>query len=141
MKQSNISVILVALLIVVTSCNLLDTADEQIIDISGKVTEDGTVVKGAIALLVKSTTVADGLSLANGSITDNVGNYMILNVEPDNYYVLAIDDQNDNAQFDSGTDKLGFYGVDPSNQDILPDKIKVDDEDLEDIDIVDLYTL
>ena len=137
MKNRTI-LLLFAIFIIVYGCEFLD---EKIVDVSGKVTEDGSAVSGAIVLLVESADVSDGLNLANGSITDNAGNYIILNVDPGRYYVLAVDDQNNNGQFDSGTDQLGFYGVNPTNQDLLPDRITVEEDDLEDIDIVDLYTL
>lgn len=136
-----IRVLMMSVLVIFVSCNLLDSVDKKIVDVSGKVSEDGVAVRNAIVLLVESANVSDGLSLANGSITDNAGNYIILDVDPGDYFVLAIDDQNDNGQFDSGTDQIGFYGVNPATQDVIPDEITVDKDDLEDIDIVDLYSL
>lgn len=139
--MKKVGLIIFAVLFAYSSCNLLDSVDKKILDVSGKVSENGAAVGGAIVLLVESTDISEGLSLANGSITDNAGNYIILDVDPGDYYVLAIDDQNDNAQFDSGTDKIGFHGVNPATQDLTPDRITVAKDDLEDIDIVDLYTL
>lgn len=139
--MKKVGLIIFAVLFAYSSCNLLDSVDKKILDVSGKVSENGAAVRGAIVLLVESTDISEGLSLVNGSITDNAGNYIILDVDPGDYYVLAIDDQNDNAQFDSGTDQLGFHGVNPVTEDFTPNKITIDKDDLEDIDIVDLYTL
>ncbi|MCK9559413.1 MAG: carboxypeptidase-like regulatory domain-containing protein [Candidatus Marinimicrobia bacterium] len=139
--MKKVGLIIFAVLFAYSSCNLLDSVDKKILDISGKVSENGAAVGGAIVLLVESTDISEGLSLANGSLTDNAGNYIILDVDPGDYYVLAIDDQNDNVQFDSGTDQLGFHGVNPATEDFTPNKITIDKDDLEDIDIVDLYTL
>ena len=139
--MKKVGLIIFAVLFAYSSCNLLDSVDKKILDVSGKVSENGAAVRGAIVLLVESTDISQGLSLVNGSLTDNAGNYIILDVDPGDYYVLAIDDQNDNAQFDSGTDQLGFHGVNPATEDFTPNKITIDKDDLEDIDIVDLYTL
>ena len=128
-------------ILVSVSCDLVEQAEKEIVDISGKVSDEEQAVEGAIVLLMESTNVADGLNLANGSITDNRGNYIILNVDPGSYYILAVKDQNNNLEFDADTDQLGFYGVDPGASDLTPDKIKVAKEDLEDIDITDLYSL
>jgi hypothetical protein len=128
-------------ILVSVSCDLVEQAEKEIVDISGKVSDEGQPVEGAIILLMESTNVADGLNLANGSITDNRGNYIILNVDPGSYYILAVKDQNNNLEFDADTDQLGFYGVNPGASDLTPDKIKVSEDDLENIDITDLYSL
>ena len=128
-------------ILVSVSCDLVEQAEKEIVDISGKVSDEEQAVEGAIVLLMESTNVADGLNLANGSITDNRGNYIILNVDPGSYYILAVKDQNNNLEFDADTDQLGFYGVDPGASDLTPDKIKVSEDDLENIDITDLYSL
>lgn len=138
--MKNLHIFLSMVILIVFSCDLLEELDKEIIDISGKITDEGNAVTGAIVLLVESMDISDGLNLANGSISDNAGNYMILDVDPGDYYVLAIEDKNNNQQFDSNADQLGFYGVDPDNSDFLPDMISVDDEDLEKINIVDLYS-
>jgi len=132
---------LLLVILVSVSCDLVEQAEKEIVDISGKVSDDGRAVEGAIVLLMESANVADGLNLSNGSITDNRGNYIILNVDPGSYYILAIKDQNNNLEFDADSDQLGFYGVNPGDSDLIPDKIKVAKEDLEDIDITDLYSL
>jgi hypothetical protein len=128
-------------ILVSVSCDLVEQAEKEIVDISGKVSDEEQAVEGAIVLLMESTNVADGLNLANGSITDNRGNYIILNVDPGSYYILAVKDQNNNLEFDADTDQLGFYGVNPGASDLTPDKIKVSEDDLENIDITDLYSL
>jgi hypothetical protein len=53
---------------------------------------------------------------------------------------VAIDDDNNNLEFDADTDRLGFYGVNLNTNDLEPVKISVDEDDLEDIDITDLYS-
>lgn len=127
--------------VVWTGCNLLDAADEAIVDVSGKVSDEGIAVEGAIVLLVESADIGDGLNLANGSISNSRGNYTIVKVDPGDYYVVAVDDENSNLEFDVATDRLGFHGINRSTGDLEPDQITVDDEDLENIDITDLYSL
>lgn len=134
-------VILVVLLSIFLGCELLEEAEKAVIDISGRVTDEDQAVSGALVLLLEGTQVTDGLSLANGSITDSNGDYIILNVKAGEYYILAVDDRNGNMEFDAATDRLGFYGVDQNAQDIIPQKVVVSDQDIEDIDIVDLYSL
>jgi len=147
--MQKILVFLLLVILVSVSCDLpvkgpapdgMEQAEQEIVDISGKVSDEGQAVEGAIVLLMENANVADGLNLSNGSISDNRGNYIILNVDPGSYYILAVKDQNNNLEFDADTDQLGFYGVDPGASDLTPEKIKVADEDLEDIDITDLYT-
>lgn len=133
--------LLVMMAISLLSCNLEDELDKAIIDISGQVSHEGNSVAGVIVLLVEETGVSEGLNLANGSITDNSGHYTIFNVDPGEYYVLAVDDSDGNLQFDADTDRIGFHGVDPSSLDLAPDQISVTDEDVEDINIISLYSL
>lgn len=127
--------LLVSIFLLLGSCELVEQAQEEIIEISGKVTHNGNAITGAIVLLLKDPSFSDGLSLANGSLTDNAGRYTIYDVAPGNYYVLAIDDQDDNLRFDNGIDRFGFYGIDTTVQDFVPDKISVKDSDLKNIDI------
>lgn len=133
-------IILAIMTLSTLSCNLEDELDDVIIDISGHVSHDGSSVAGALVLLVEETGVSEGLSLANGSITDNSGRYTILNVDAGEYYVLAVDDSDGNLQLDAETDRIGFHGVNPSGLDLEPDQITITDEDLEDIDIISLYS-
>jgi uncharacterized protein (DUF2141 family) len=139
--MQKILMLLLMVILVSVGCDLVEQAEKAIVDISGKVSDEGQAVEGAIVLLVESANITDGLNLSNGSITDNRGNYIILNVDPGSYYVLAVKDQNNNLKFDADTDQLGFYGVNPGASDLIPDKIKVTEEDLEDINITDLYSL
>ena len=139
--DAGVVALLGALLFSISSCNLAEEIEERIITISGKVSHDGSSVKGALVLLVEVTDVSEGLSLANAMITDSNGKFTILDVQPGTYYVLAIDDANGNLQFDAESDRLGFYGVDPSKSDLKPDAITVSDQDITGADIVDLYTL
>jgi uncharacterized protein (DUF2141 family) len=139
--MQKILMLLLMVILVSVGCDLVEQAEKAIVDISGKVSDEGQAVEGAIVLLVESANITDGLNLSNGSITDNRGNYIILNVDPGSYYVLAVKDQNNNLKFNADTDQLGFYGVNPGASDLIPDKIKVTEEDLEDINITDLYSL
>jgi len=132
-------IVLCAMISINFGCDLVEKVDEAIIDVSGKVTDEGQAVAGAIVLLIESADVSEGLGLANGSITDSNGRYVILNVDAGDYYVLAVEDRNSNVEFDADTDRLGFYGVNQGTLDFIPDKITVSDQDIEDIDIVDLY--
>ena len=129
-------IVLLMLSLGLMSCDLADEVDDAIIDISGRVSHDGNSISGAIVLLVEGTDVS-GVNLANGSFTDNSGNYLILDVDPGNYYVIAVDDANGNLEYDEGTDRLGIHGIDLSLTipDVTPEQIEVDEEDLEDIDI------
>ena len=115
--------------------------DDAFIEVSGKVTHNGSNVSGALVLLIEGTEISDGLVLSNGSVTGNNGNYNIYEVAEGEYYVVAIEDNNGNLTFDANTDRLGFHGVDPSNLDLEPDKVTVTDEDVENINITYLVSL
>ena len=131
----------IILLFGVIGCDLADELDDAFIDISGTVTENGEAVSNALVLLVTSASISDGLSLSNGSITGNNGNYKIINVENGEYYIVAIEDNNSNLEFDIESDRIGFYGVDLEGLDIEPGKITVSNEDVEHIDITYLTSL
>ena len=120
---------------------LTESIDVAFIEVSGKVTHNGNAVSSALVLLVEGTDITDGLELSNGSITGQNGNYNIYEVSEGEYYVIAIDDNNNNLTFDADTDRLGFHGVDPSALDLIPDKIIVDDEDVDNINIIYLVSL
>jgi len=136
-----VTAILGAMILSLLSCGLEDELDKAIIDISGEVSHDGNVVAGVLVLLVEGTSIADGFNLSNGSISDNSGRYTILGVEAGEYYLLAVDDSNGNLEFDAATDRLGFHGVNPQDLDLEPDLITVADSDVENIDIISLYSL
>ncbi len=140
MTRSTVTILLI-LSFGLMSCDLEEKIDEAIIDVSGKVTHDGSAVSGAVVLLVEGTDVSDGLSLANGSITDNSGKFTILDVQEGVYYLLAIDDTNGNLEFDEDTDRLGFHGINPEGLDLDPDPITVSDSDVENVDVTSLYSL
>ena len=138
-------IILLLILLFGHSCGIEDKVKEEIdaafIEISGKVTHDGSSVSGVLVLLIEGTEISDGLVLSNGSVTGDNGNYNIYEVTEGEYYVVAIEDNNGNLTFDEDTDRLGFHGVDPSNLDLLPDKVTVNDEDVENINIIYLVSL
>ena len=123
------------------NCDLANKLDDAFIDISGIVTNNGEPVINALVLLVASTDVSDGLSLSNGSITGSNGNYSIINVENGEYYIVAIEDNNSNLEFDIESDRIGFYGIDLIGLDIEPDKITVSNEDIDQINISYLTSL
>tara|TARA_B100001750_G_scaffold210267_1_gene190693 strand:- start:583 stop:1011 length:429 start_codon:yes stop_codon:yes gene_type:complete len=123
------------------NCDLENELDDAFIDISGIVTNNGEPVINALVLLVASTDVSDGLSLSNGSITGSNGNYSIINVENGEYYIVAIEDNNSNLEFDIESDRIGFYGIDLIDLDIEPDKIIVSNEDIDQINITYLTSL
>ena len=131
----------IILLFGVIGCDLEDEIDEAFIDISGTVTENGEPVSNALVLLVTNASISDGLSLSNGSITGNNGNYNIINVENGEYYIVAIEDNNSNLEFDIESDRIGFHGVNLEGLDIDPDKITVLNEDVQNIDITYLTSL
>ena len=126
-----IRIFLGVLFLFVISCDLEDI----VVTVSGKVTDDGEPVSGAFVLLLESEDISEGLSLSNGMITDNSGRYTILDVDEGKYYVVAIDDVNGNLQFDAETDQLGFYGVDPSENDYEANRITVSDEDVKNYEV------
>ena len=78
--------------------------------ISGTVSNGGEAVSGAVVLLLESDSLEAGLSLASGSITNSNGKYEIIRVEPGNYYISAIKDEDGNLQYDKGIDMFGWYG-------------------------------
>ena len=112
-----------------------DAIDEVFIDISGNISDDGQPVSGAAILLLSSPDLTEGVSLSNGSISGADGNYTILGAEAGSYYVVAVDDVNDNFEFDKGVDRFGFHGVNADQLDLLPTQITVSAEDVENIDI------
>ena len=114
--------------------------DAIFIDIRGNVSSAGEPVAGAIVLLVEGTDITNGLSLSNGAISNSSGDYTILKPKKGKYYVIAIDDDGDFV-YESGTDKIGFYGVDTENFDFSPNRITVGTEDIEGVNITDFTAL
>ena len=136
--------LLIILLLSVFNCDYQKIAseiDNAFIEISGVVTENGEAVSGALVLLVASASISDGFGLSNGSITTDNGNYIIIDVDAGEYYIVAVEDSNGNLQFDIESDRLGFYGVNLDEFDIVPDIVTVSDEDIEDINITYLTSM
>lgn len=132
------------LLILIAMIGCDDVIKEYTTTISGKVTNDGTPVSGAYVILLEAgVSASTGISLSNGMITDSNGDYMMIEVNAGDYYVAAIDDDNDNVEFDSDTDKIGYYGdADPSTGFTIPRTLQVKKgDDIEDINITKLYSL
>ncbi|MEE9166947.1 MAG: carboxypeptidase-like regulatory domain-containing protein [Candidatus Neomarinimicrobiota bacterium] len=138
---SPLPMLLCIFLICVSACNVKEELEELVVTLAGNVSHEGEPVSGVLTLLVEGTDVSDGLDLANASVSDSNGDYLIIGVKPGDYYVLAVDDTDDNFEFDSDSDRLGFYGIDPNTEDSQPDKITVSDQDVSGADIVYLYTL
>ena len=59
----------------------------------------------------------DDLELANGSISLFDGNYTIFDVDEGEYYVVAIEDNNGNLDYDADIDRVGFHGLNLNNFD------------------------
>ena len=91
--------------------------------------------------MVASASISDGFGLSNGSITTDNGNYIIIDVDAGEYYIVAVEDSNGNLQFDIESDRLGFYRVNLDEFDIVPDIVTVSDEDIEDINITYLTSM
>ena len=91
--------------------------------------------------MVASASISDGFGLSNGSITTDNGNYIIIDVDAGEYYIVAVEDSNGNLQFDIESDRLGFYGVNLDEFDIVPYIVTVSDEDIEDINITYLTSM
>ncbi|MEM7297116.1 MAG: carboxypeptidase-like regulatory domain-containing protein [Bacteroidota bacterium] len=122
-------------LLIFCHCGAEEVIDELFIDISGNVSDDGQPVGGAVIILLDSPNLTDGVSLSNASISNADGSYVVINVQAGDYYVVAIDDMNDNFEYDMGTDRIGFHGVDPGQLDLAPDQVSVSMVDVEGIDI------
>ena len=122
----------------------INEIDAAYIDISGKLSHNGSHISVGIVLLLEGGISLDlaelslnleELELSNGSISLFNGNYTIFDVEEGEYYVVAIEDNNGNLEYDPNIDRVGIHGFDPINFDIIPDVVNVTDEDVEDIDI------
>ena len=135
---------LLAALIVITISGCSDVVKAVTTTISGNVSNNGEAVSGAYVILLEAgNEVTQGLSLSNGMITNSNGNYTMVAVSAGDYYVAAIDDANNNFILDLDTDKVGYYGdTEPLTGLTIPQTIHVNKgDDLEDIDITDLYQL
>ena len=63
------------------------------------------------------------------------GNYTIFDVTEGDYYVVAIEDNNANLEYDPNIDRVGLYGFNLYDFDPIPRIVTVTDEDVEDINI------
>ena len=132
----------VLLVIAMSGCN--DVVKAVTTTISGNVSNNGEAVSGAYVILLEAgDEVTQGISLSNGMITNSNGDYTMIAVSAGDYYVAAIDDANNNIVFDLDTDRVGYYGVADTLLGVtIPQTLHVSKgDDLEDIDITDLYQL
>jgi len=136
----SISVILILLF---TGCE--EAAKALSTTISGNVYDDGAPIQGAlVVLLAYGDSASSGLDLSNGSVTNSVGRYTILEVDPGDYYLCAIDDNDDNMNYDPGTDGIGYHGLVDSILGLtIPEKVTISEEgeDLDNIDVEELFVL
>ena len=122
----------------------IDEIDEAYITVSGNLSHnDSSITVGIIFLLEGSVSLdleklsleLDNLELVNGSISLFNGNYTIFNVTEGEYYVVAIEDNNANLEYDPNIDRVGLYGFNLYDFDPIPDIVTVTEEDVEDINI------
>ena len=122
----------------------IDEIDDAYITISGNLSHnDSSVTVGIIFLLEgrvnldldKLSLELDNLELVNGSISLFNGNYTIFDVSPGEYYVVAIEDNNANLEYDPNVDRVGLYGFNLYKFDPIPNVVTVNNEDVEDINI------
>ena len=135
-------VLAVLLVITISCCD--DVVKAITTTISGNVSNDGEAVSGAYVILLEAgNEITQGISLTNGMITNSNGNYTMIEVNAGDYYVAAIDDANNNIIFDLDTDRVGYYGVADTLLGVtIPQTLHISKgDDLEDIDITDLYQL
>ncbi len=137
------NLLLLAVLIVITISGCDDVVTAVTTTVSGNVSHDGDVVSGAYVLLLEAgNEITQGLSLSNGMITNSNGNYTMVAVSAGDYYVVAIDDANNNIIFDLDTDRVGYYGDPDTLGFTIPRTIHVNKgDDLENINITNLYQL
>ena len=135
------------------SCGLkekINEIDERYTEISGNLSHNGNNISVGIVLLLEGDVSLnlgelildlEELELSNGSISLFNGNYTIFDVDEGDYYVVAIEDNNGNLEYDADIDRVGLYGFNPNNFEIIPNKVTVADEDVEDIDITYFFIL
>jgi len=122
----------------------IDEIDDAYITISGNLSHgDSSITVGIIFLLEgrvslnleKLSLELDNLELVNGSISLFDGSYTIFDVTEGEYYVVAIEDNNANLEYDPNIDRVGLYGFNLYNFDLIPNVVTVTDEDVKDINI------
>ena len=135
-------ILVVLVVIAISGCD--DVVKAVTTTISGNVSNDGEAVSGVYVILLEAgDEVTQGISLSNGMITNSNGDYTMIEVSAGDYYVAAIDDANNNIVFDLDTDRVGYYGVaDTLSGVTIPQTLHISKgDDLEDIDITNLYQL
>ncbi len=122
-----------------------EAAKQLTTTISGKVTNGGTAVSGAVVLVVRvEQTISEGYSLSNGSVSLADGKYTVLDADTGHFFIAAIDDVNDNFKFDADTDRIGYYGtlIDSLGFEFVrPETVTLaaKGNDIENIDIIKLF--
>ena len=143
-KQIFLSLGLIFLLSCGVEENVKGKIDDAYITISGNLSHnDSSITVGIIFLLEGRVSLnleelsleLDNLELVNGSISLFNGNYTIFDVTEGEYYVVAIEDNNANLEYDPNIDRVGLYGFNLYNFDPIPNVVTVTDEDVEDINI------
>ena len=128
----------------------IDEFDEAYINISGNLSHSDSSINIGIVFLLegevsldidKLSLDLDDLQLANGTISLFNGDYTIFDVTEGEYYVVAIEDNNGNLEYDADIDRVGLHGFNLHNFDIIPDVVTIYDDDLEDIDISYFFLL
>jgi len=118
--------------------------DDKYIEITGTLSHGDSLIDVGIVLLLEGTVSLDlnelklnleDLKLSNGTVSLYNGKYNIFNVDNGEYYVVAIEDNNKNLEYDPDIDRVGLYGFSLYDFDIIPDVVTVIDEDVEDINI------
>lgn len=139
MKKGILPLILVIAvsLILAISCEKA----QEIITISGNVSNGGQPVSGAFVLLVDKAEITTGFPIGNGMVTLGSGDYTIFNVDDGTYFVVAVKDENGNNSYDLGTDPIGWYGHPDTLTGliIIPDSVIVSGSSVSDIDIDTMY--
>lgn len=128
----------------------IDEIDDAYITISGNLSHNDSsinigiifLLEGSVSLdLEKLSLELENLELVNGSISLFDGNYTIFDVAAGEYYVVAIEDNNANLEYDPIIDRIGLYGLNLYNFDPIPDILTVTDKDVENINIEYFFLL
>tara|TARA_Y100001970_G_C14177139_1_gene827644 strand:+ start:1131 stop:1628 length:498 start_codon:yes stop_codon:yes gene_type:complete len=121
-----------------------DEIDEEFLEISGTLSHNDSnisvgivfLLEGKISLDIDELNLdLDDLELSNGSISLFDGKYTIFDVEEGEYYIVAIEDNNTNLEYDANIDRVGVYGFNLYDFDPIPNTVIVDSNDVENINI------
>jgi len=141
--KTAIAILAVLSLLFLMGCEEL--AKEVTSTISGTVYDEGEVVPNALILVLDpGDTVTAGFSLSNGTVGKADGSYIVIDVISGDHYICAVNDVNDNLTVDAGVDMIGYYGeVDTLLGISIPEAVTIehDGDDLENIDIEEMYVL